>query len=111
VPFVYELAPGDINSASASFYVWGKNRGLWHPVGSGYTPKPGDVAIYGLNTDTAVAQHIAVVTASGSHGPDVVNGDGDQTGFSVVERASDQRRIHVGEHSWPLSGYVAPSPS
>ena len=109
VQFTYELSPGNINSASASFYVWGKDRGLWHPVGSGYTPQPGDVAIYGLDTATDVAQHIAVVVGDGDHGPDVVNGDGDQTGVSVVERGTNQLRIHVGQQSWPLSGYVSPS--
>jgi hypothetical protein len=109
VPFTYELAPGDINSASASFYVWGKDRGLWHPAGSAYVPVPGDVAIYGLDTATAVAQHVGVVVGTGSHGPDVVNGDGDRTGFSVVERADNQFHIHVGRHSWPLSGYVSPA--
>ena len=62
VKFTYELTPGDINSASASFYVWGVMHGTWHPVGTGYVPKPGDVAVYGLNTGTLVATHVAVVT-------------------------------------------------
>lgn len=109
VQFTYSLAPGDINAASASFYVWGQNRGLWHPVGSGYVPQPGDVAIYGLNTTTDIAQHVGVVVGVGGHGPDVVNGDGDQTGFSVVERVNDQLRVHVDQHSWALSGYVSPT--
>jgi hypothetical protein len=56
---------------------------------------------------------VAVVTgfASGDRGPDVVNGDGDRTGFSVVERGRDQVDADTqGSQgaSEPLAGYVAP---
>ena len=29
----YELTTGDLNAASASFYVWGVDHGTWHPAG------------------------------------------------------------------------------
>ena len=111
VEFTYELTPGDINSASASFYVWGVGHGTWHPVGSGYVPEPGDVAVYGLNTNTLVATHVAVVTGhqAGARGPNVVNGDGDRTGFSVVESGKNQFRADTAKGSRStVSGYVSP---
>ena len=60
----YQLAPGYLNSDSASFYVWGTDHGTWHPVGSGYVPQPGDVAVYGLDTSAVTAVHVAVVVGT-----------------------------------------------
>jgi hypothetical protein len=107
----YQLAPGYLNGNSASFYVWGTNHGTWHPVGSGYVPQPGDVAVYGLNTQAVTAVHVAVVTADTGNpaAPDVINGDGDRTGFSVVEVGTNQGDADVKTNSAPLSGYVSPS--
>jgi hypothetical protein len=107
----YQLAPGYLNSNSASFYVWGVDHGTWHPVGSGYTPQPGDVAVYGLDTSAVTAVHVAIVTASTGNdaAPDVVNGDGDRTGFSVVETGQSQAYADVKGKGAPLSGYVSPS--
>jgi CHAP domain len=107
----YQLAPGYLNSDSASFYVWGTDHGTWHPVGSGYTPQPGDVAVYGLDTADVTAVHVAVVTATTSDpsAPDVVNGDGDRTGYSVVELGDHQAHADVKGKGAPLSGYVSPS--
>jgi len=110
----YKLKPGDINSASASFYLWGIGHGTWHPVGSGYVPQAGDVAVYGLNPITLIAKHVAIVTGfePGSRGPDVVNGDGDHTGFSVVESGRDQYRADAARGSRSMvSGYVSPVPT
>jgi CHAP domain len=107
----YELAPGYLNSDSASFYVWGVDHHTWHPVGSGYVPQPGDVAVYGLDLAAVTAQHVAVVTAAGANGaaPDVINGDGDRTGFSVVEVGRHQAYADVKGRGGRLSGYVSPS--
>jgi hypothetical protein len=110
----YQFIHGDLNSSSASFYEWGVAHGTWHPLGSGYVPQPGDVAVYGLDTRTLVATHVAVVTGytPGNQGPDVVNGDGDRTGFSVVEARSDQYLADAsGAPSSALSGYVSPLPA
>jgi hypothetical protein len=56
---------------------------------------------------------VAVVTAavSGQRGPNVVNGDGDRTGFSVVEAGTDQYRADTGRRGAPVSGYVSPLPA
>jgi hypothetical protein len=107
----YQLAPGYLNSDSASFYVWGTDHGTWHPVGSHYTPQPGDVAVYGLDTSAVTAVHVAVVVASTGDdaAPDVVNGDGDRTGYSVVEVGAHQAFADVTGKGGPLSGYVSPT--
>jgi hypothetical protein len=106
----YRLAPGYLNSNSASFYVWGTDHGTWHAVGSPYTPQPGDVAVYGLDTSAVTAVHVAIVVASGDEAaPDVVNGDGDRTGYSVVEVGDRQAFADVTGEGAPLSGYVSPT--
>jgi hypothetical protein len=108
----YRLAPGYLNGDTASFYVWGTDHGTWHPVGSGYVPQPGDVAVYGLDTTAVTAVHVAVVIAGGtSAAPNVVNGDGDRTGYSVVEVGDNQADADVKVNGAPLSGYVSPSPA
>ncbi|MGH9108769.1 MAG: CHAP domain-containing protein [Acidimicrobiales bacterium] len=111
-PLTYALASGDLNAAAASFYVWAEDHGTWHPAGEGYQPRPGDVAVYGLDPADDVATHVAVVTGytPGQRGPDVVNGDGDHTGFSVVETGTDQYRADASgrESKSVLSGYASP---
>lgn len=110
--FTYSFGTSDINAASGSFYLWGMDHGTWHPVTSGYTPQPGDVAVYGLDPTTGSADHVAVVTGytTGSRGPDVVNGDGDRTGYSVVETGSDQYKADTPGTDSVLSGYASPVP-
>lgn len=106
----YQLTPGDLNSDSASFYVWGVDHWTWHPVSSHYVPQPGDVAVYGLDTSAVTAVHVAVVTGTSGDdaAPDVVNGDGDRTGYSVVETGTHQGDADVSGKGAPLSGYVSP---
>jgi hypothetical protein len=107
----YELAPGYLNGDSASFYVWGMDHGTWHPVGSHYSPQPGDVAVYGLDSTAVTAVHVAIVTGvtGDEAAPDVVNGDGDRTGYSVVEEGIQQAYADVKGSGARLSGYVSPS--
>jgi CHAP domain len=106
----YQYLNGDLNSSAASFYEWGAARGTWHPVGSRYKPQPGDVAVYGLDKASLVAAHVAVVIGytPGARGPIAVNGDGDLTGFSVVEVANDEVVADTHPGSAELSGYVSP---
>ena len=108
--FTYQFINGDINSSSASFYEWGIAHDTWHPLGDGYVPQPGDVAIYGLQKNILTADHVAIVTSisSGSTGPNVVNGDGDRTGFSLVEAGNDQLYADTGARDARISGYVSP---
>ena len=113
VPFQYGQQAGQISSAAISFYFWGVGHGAWRPASSGYRPSPGDVAVYGLDLRGGSAAHVAVVTGyqAGDRGPDVVNGDGDRTGFSVVETGTDQYQADTGSSTTgPLAGYVAPLP-
>ena len=58
-----------------------------------------------------VAAHVAVVIGytPGASGPIAVNGDGDLTGFSVVELAIDEVVADTHPGSAVLSGYVSPS--
>ena len=107
---VYGYSPGELNGAAYSFYDWGVDHRRWHPVGSGYAPEPGDVAVYGLDPAAATAKHVAVVTSytPGDRGPDVVNGDGSRTGFSVVETGSDEWHSDVEDDGGPIAGYVTP---
>jgi hypothetical protein len=112
VPFSYGFGPGEINAAAASFYSWGVAHDSWHSAYSGYRPRPGDVAVYGIRlSPTLSAAHVAIVTRAtrGHGGPDVINGDGDRTGFSVVEAGTHQWRADAGHHGGaPLAGYVSP---
>ncbi|HXW79800.1 MAG TPA: CHAP domain-containing protein, partial [Acidimicrobiales bacterium] len=111
VPVTYQYINGDLNSSAASFYEWGVDKGTWHPLGSGYVPQPGDVAVYGLDPATLVAAHVAIVIGyqPGDRGPTAVNGDGDTNAFSVVEVRTDEYVADVHPDGAPLSGYVAPS--
>ncbi len=108
----YGYGPGDLNAGAASFYEWGINHGTWHSVDSGYRAAPGDVAVYGLRLEPSPwAAHVAIVVDDppGQRGPNVINGDGDRTGFSVVETGHDQFRADTGKHQGALlAGYVSP---
>ena len=98
-------------SPAVSFYEWGVANGEWHPATSGYVASPGDVAVYGLSLGAhPSAVHVAIVANDlpGQRGPDVVNGDGDRTGFSVVEAGTDQVRADAGPDDSALAGYVSP---
>jgi D-alanyl-D-alanine carboxypeptidase len=109
--FTYGYAPGQLNGAAVSFYEWGVANGEWHPARSGYRAWPGDVAVYGLSLGVhPSAEHVAIVTDDppGRRGPDVVNGDGDRTGFSVVETGTSQVRADAGHRDSALAGYVSP---
>jgi hypothetical protein len=111
VNFTYGYGSGEINGAAASFYEWAIAYGQWHPATSGYVAAPGDVAVYGLSVGAdPSAAHVAIVTddAPGQAGPDVVNGDGDRTGFSVVETGTNQLHASADQQVSTLAGYVSP---
>jgi hypothetical protein len=68
------------------------------------------VAVYGLSLGAdPSAVHVAIVTDDqpGQPGPDVVNGDGDRTGFSFVETGTHQVRADAGHDESTLAGYVS----
>jgi hypothetical protein len=69
------------------------------------------VAVYGLSLGAhPSAVHVAIVTDDppGRRGPDVVKGDGDRIGFSVVETGTDQVQADAGHGDSTLAGYVGP---
>jgi len=47
--------------------------------------------------------------APGQSGPDVVNGDGDRAGFSVVETGIRQLQVDVGQDDFTLAGLREPA--
>ncbi len=108
---VYGYSGDELNGASFSFYRWGVAHHTWHRATPGYAAAPGDVALYGLDVPAGTAAHVAVVVGwpSGQRGPDVVNGDGDRSGFSVVELGTDQFKADVSGPGGRLSGFVTPS--
>jgi hypothetical protein len=111
VHFTYGYGPAEINGGAVSFYEWGVANDEWHPATSGYVASPGDVAIYGLSLGAVPsAVHVAIVIDDppGQRGPDVVNGDGDRTGFSAVETGTDQVHADAGHGDSTLAGYVSP---
>jgi hypothetical protein len=113
VQFSYGYGPAEINGGAVSFYEWGVANGTWHPATGGYVAAPGDVAVYGLSLGIEPsAAHVAIVSSDqpGQRGPAVVNGDGDRTGFSVVETGTDQLRADTGHGAGAtLAGYVSPA--
>jgi hypothetical protein len=112
VELTYGYRPGELNAGAVSFYEWGVAHGTWHSASSGYRPAAGDVAVYGISLGAyPSAAHVAIVTDDppGRRGPDVINGDGDRTGFSAVETGTDQLRVDTGHRGGALlAGYVSP---
>ncbi len=108
---VYQYINGDLNSSSESFYEWGVRMHTWHSIRSGYRPQPGDVAVYGLDIRNLLATHVAIVVGyvPGNRGPTAINGDGNLTGFSVVERRSNEFRADLRGVGALIAGYVSPS--
>jgi Ricin-type beta-trefoil lectin domain-like len=104
VSFNYKYATGYINGGAISFYSYAQSKGTWHWASSGYTPKPGDVAVYGMNSTDTYASHAALVIgkAPGDSGPNVINGnDGDD----AVGYSTDQSSSSPGDN---LGGYASP---
>jgi hypothetical protein len=70
------------------------------------------VAVYGLSLGTGPsAADVAIVTGDslGQRGPNVINGDGDRTGVSVVETGTNQTRADAGHNrESTLAGYLSP---
>ena len=112
VPFVYGFGPDDINAAAVSFYRWGVAHHAWHPSVPATSPKVATSPSTGSTSRRPPPQHVAVVVSysPGARGPDVVNGDGDRTGFSVVETGTDQYKADLSGNGGQLAGYVSPPP-
>ena len=106
VSFTYGSGGSDINANSNSFYYWAVAEGTWHNAGSGYTPQPGDVAVYG--TSGPDAQHVGIVISNGSSRPNVVNGDWEVDYPSTFPTAVYYQTNESQEAGVPLAGYASP---
>ncbi len=71
----------------------------WHPAGSGYTPKPGDLAIHGAN-------HVNIFITSSGGASTYIGGDqgnGPYPGGSIVSIETNS-----GYYDSGITGYVSP---
>lgn len=109
ISFSYGYGAGELNAGSISFYDWAVANGTWHPASSGYTPQPGDVAVYGINGSESWAAHVAIVEGHSMFGnaPYAINGDGDVGGYSVVDAVPYETRAAISAGNG-LSGYASP---
>jgi Big-like domain-containing protein len=110
VSFTYGGGASDINAWSASFYFWGMATGNWHPLSSGYTPQPGDVAVYGNLTEASGPGHSGIYVSGPADSPTVVNGNWavdypDTTNYGVIIASHES---NTGVAGGDLDGYVSP---
>ncbi|QKW07859.1 CHAP domain-containing protein [Streptomyces sp. NA04227] len=52
---------GTLDPDAESFKKYGKKHGTWHPVGDGYTPRPGDAVVYKDGDGDSRADHVGIV--------------------------------------------------
>jgi hypothetical protein len=110
VSFAYGFSGSDINAWSASFYEWGVANGTWHPLGSGYTPQPGDVAVYGNLTEASGPGHVGIYVSGSAASPTVVNGNWatnwpNPSNYGVIVQSGESS---TGVSGGGLDGYVSP---
>jgi hypothetical protein len=113
VNFVYGFSGSEINAWSASFYKWGVATGNWHPLGGGYAPQPGDVAVYGNLTEAPGPGHVGIYVGGSATSPTIVNGNWatnwpNPTNYGVIVQSAESS---TGEPGGGLDGYVSPSSS
>ncbi len=106
VSFTYGFKSSDINADANSFYYWAAAHGTWHAAGSGYTPQPGDVAVYG--SSPGGASHVGIVVSNGSSGPNVVNGDWEIDYPSTFPTAVYYQTNESSEGGVHVVGYASP---
>ncbi|MEE1782842.1 CHAP domain-containing protein [Streptomyces sp. SP17BM10] len=85
---------------------WGKQHGLWHPIGSA-RPEPGDLVVYGEPAKETPGGHVGVVAAVHGDGTlDTVEGN---YGDKVTLRTHLNPRTAVGgAQDLHIAGYVTP---
>ncbi len=106
--FTYGFSGSDINAWSASFYFWGLATGNWHPLSSGYSPQPGDVAVYGNLTEAPGPGHVGIYVSGSASSPTVINGNWEpdyQPPARVYEQSGES---NTGVSGGVLDGYVSP---
>lgn len=109
VPFTYGT---DLTAWVETFYKYGTNHGTWHPVSSGYTPEPGDAAVYvtlvpqSQTVDTW--DHVAIVTGGTNAAPNVVNGDWGNPPNGEDGVMAQDHETNNGQGGDILYGYTSP---
>jgi len=106
--FTYGFSGSDINAWSASFYFWGLATGNWHPLSSGYSPQPGDVAVYGNLTEAPGPGHVGIYVSGSASSPTVINGNWEPD-YKPPARVYEQSgESNTGVTGGVLDGYVSP---
>lgn len=91
-------------AASCDVWVrWATSRGSWQPIGSGYTPQPGDAVVYGVPGD---ANHIGVLARTTTRGGRSVEGNTSYAGFEREGIAVDYKPVTQKL----VLGYITPQP-
>ena len=109
VPFTFAYGGSNINPWSASFYFWGLAHGTWHSLSSGYSPQPGDAAVYGNLTEAPGPGHVGIVVGGGRTNPSVVNGNwAMNASWTAWGVGYDANEPTDGETGGGLQGYVSP---
>lgn len=112
VSVAYGSGASDINAWSGSFYYWGVANGHWHPLSSGYSPQPGDVAVYGSVAESGsnATGHVGIYVGGSATSPTVVNGNWavswpNPTNYGVILETGESS---TGMAGGGLDGYVSP---
>jgi hypothetical protein len=110
VSFTYGFTGSDINAWAASFYFWGLATGNWHPLSSGYSPQPGDVAVYGNLTEASGPGHVGIYIGGPASSPTVVNGNWavnwpNPANYGVILQTGE---TNTGIAGGGLDGYASP---
>lgn len=92
---------GGLTSAVSSFTAYGNAHQTYHAVGSGYTPQPGDAAVYG-------SAHVGIVVSTGKPWPDVVSGNLLVNGNWQVYLQPDSHDNNANRGGAALTGFVTP---
>jgi cell wall-associated NlpC family hydrolase len=88
----------ELNAAAYSFYSYGVRHGTWHG-GNLSGIQPGDVIVWGLNTSTGYAQHVAIYVGNS----EVISGNAGPNDTQVYEQLTSSLNSVM-----PVSGYSSP---
>ncbi|MER7766929.1 CHAP domain-containing protein [Kitasatospora sp. NPDC096140] len=96
--------PSDLTGRGVGY--WGKQHGLWHPVGSAH-PQPGDLVVYGEPAKETPGGHVGVVVAVHGDGTlDTV--EGNYSDKVTLRTHLNPRTARGGADDLRVAGYVTP---
>jgi hypothetical protein len=89
----------EIDSWAQSFKDYGLAHQTWHPIGSGYEPRPGDAAVYKDRGGTpGKADHVGIVVQNDSGGTTTIEGNAGKNSRIL------RNRVYESD----LQGYTSP---